>query len=586
LTGGKQYAIQIDGTAIDDLAGNGFAGITDDTTWNFATTLPGDTTPPSIVTLDPVDDSSDVALATDLTVTFDENISSGTGTITLKNLTDVTQSVIDIDDAQVSISGGILTINPSSDLEFGKNYAVQISSGAIQDTAGNAFAGINDDTTWNFSTVLPSDTTPPSIVTLEPADDSVDVALGANLVVTFDEDIAVGSGSVTLKNLSDGTQDTIDINDAQITVSGTQLTINPALNLVLGKQYAVQIANTAIEDLSGNAFAGIADDSTWSFTTVLVQGSILDPDHPLVPAGVGPGETFQLVFVTSTKVQADDVDGTDDGTDNTTVTHWNNHVNSVAGLSTLQGISNLTWYAIVSVDDDASGPNVGVAAVDNAVVSAPVYRTDGTLIATGFADFWDSNLLAPIKWNENGVEQNTQGGSASGRQVWTGSTGTGAIDARPLGYPLSNTGNYSIRMGNADATGDDWINTSDATRRSPTSSGRVYALSEVITVAGAGGGVPTEDDNTVSASGFASTMVFDPSGGAGLNGMVSGSFAGFSGGSYTVEWSPDLVTPFAPVPGMSWPVEGAGTSGTGGDQIPWSHETGGATRAFYRLKIE
>ena len=40
-------------------------------------------------------------------------------------------------------------------------------------------------------------------------------------------------------------------------------------------------------------------------------------------------------------------------------------------------------------------------------------------------------------------------------------------------------------MGNADATGDDWINTSDATRRGPTNTARVYALSEVITVAGA-----------------------------------------------------------------------------------------------------
>ena len=71
------------------------------------------------------------------------NIIIGTGNITVKNLTDGTQTTIVVTDTtQVSISGSVLTINPTANLLTGKNYAVQIDATAIDDTAGNSFAGI------------------------------------------------------------------------------------------------------------------------------------------------------------------------------------------------------------------------------------------------------------------------------------------------------------------------------------------------------------------------------------------------------------------------------------------------------------
>jgi alpha-galactosidase len=442
-----------------------------------------DTTAPSLLSLDPADEATNVATTVSLTLTFDEDVTAGSGSITVKNLTNGTQASIAITDgSQVSISEDTVTITPIGGFVEGRRYAIQVAAGAITDLADNPFTGIPDDITWNFTIADPN---PPVAQSFTPADNATEVSATADLVVVFSEPVVAGTGLITLKNLTDATQSTIDITDgAQVSISGSTLTINPATNLAGNKQYSIRIASTAIKDPAGNAFAGIGNDTTWDFTTRLLQGNLLDPNHPLVPDGLVPGDTFQLVFVTSTKVEADNLDGTDDGIDNTTVTHWNNYVNSIAGASTLAGIPDLTWVAIVSVDDDANGPNVGVAANANTVVSAPVYRTDGAKVATGASDFWDSSLLVPIKWNEFGLEQNTTGGSASGRQVWTGATGTGGIDSRPLGYPASSINNYSIRMGNADATGDDWINTSDATRRGPTATGRVYALSEVITVAG------------------------------------------------------------------------------------------------------
>ena len=223
--------------------------------------------------------ATEVPAGTDLVATFDEPIMAGSGNITVKNLTDATQIAIPVDDAQVSIDGVLLTINPTALLEPAKDYAIQIDATAIDDTTGDSFAGITDDVTWSFTTAA-LDITAPTIAGLDPANGAVDVALDSNLVVTFDEPIAIGSGDITLRNLTDATQIAIPVGDLQGSISGAVLTIDLASDLVLGKNYAVQIDATAFTDLADNAFSGIADDTTWNFTTPIpVSGG----------ASIGPG---------------------------------------------------------------------------------------------------------------------------------------------------------------------------------------------------------------------------------------------------------------------------------------------------------
>jgi len=114
-----------------------------------------------------------------------------------------------------------------------------------------------------------ADTTAPTVSTLDPAYNATGVAVGANLVATFSEPIAIGTGDITVKNLTDGTLTSIAITDTtQVSISGTVLTVNPTADLAADKNYAVQIAATAIDDTAGNSFAGITDDTTWNFTTI------------------------------------------------------------------------------------------------------------------------------------------------------------------------------------------------------------------------------------------------------------------------------------------------------------------------------
>ena len=94
---------------------------------------------------------------------------------------------------------------------------------------------------------------PPVILGFSPADNSTNVALDANFVLTFNKAIVRGTGNITLKNLTDGTQTTIAItNTSQVSVVGEVLTINPTANLLTGKVYAIQIPPTAIGGLATN----------------------------------------------------------------------------------------------------------------------------------------------------------------------------------------------------------------------------------------------------------------------------------------------------------------------------------------------
>ena len=55
---------------------------------------------------------------------------------------------------------------------------MEIDNGAISDIAGNNYAGITGNSTWNFTTVAPADTTAPTASSLSPADNATGVGVG------------------------------------------------------------------------------------------------------------------------------------------------------------------------------------------------------------------------------------------------------------------------------------------------------------------------------------------------------------------------------------------------------------------------
>ena len=108
---------------------------------------------PSLSSATPADDATAVAVDSNIMLTFNKVVEAGTGSIVISSGSGDSFTIDVADSSQVTFSGSTVTINPATDLQAGKVYHVQMSSGVIKDLAGTAYAGISDATTLNFATV-------------------------------------------------------------------------------------------------------------------------------------------------------------------------------------------------------------------------------------------------------------------------------------------------------------------------------------------------------------------------------------------------------------------------------------------------
>ena len=114
-----------------------------------------DTTNPTVSTLSPADNATNIATNSNLVITFDEAVDAETGgTISLYKSDDTLVQTFTIPDAEVTGTGtDTITINPTSDLSNETSYYVQVSATAFDDPSGNSYAGITDTTSWTFTTI-------------------------------------------------------------------------------------------------------------------------------------------------------------------------------------------------------------------------------------------------------------------------------------------------------------------------------------------------------------------------------------------------------------------------------------------------
>jgi len=119
----------------------------------------------------------------------------------------------------------------------------------------------------NFQWTTGIDTTPPTIATRTPADNATNVPAAATtaLVIVFSENITKGTGNITLTGNS--TVTTIPVTDTAVSVSGVTATITLPASLASSTAYYVNIDAGAFKDAANNNFTGIADTTTWNFTT-------------------------------------------------------------------------------------------------------------------------------------------------------------------------------------------------------------------------------------------------------------------------------------------------------------------------------
>ncbi len=105
-----------------------------------------------LVATSPANGETEVLATRDLVLTFSQHIAPGAGHITLRNLTDATDTAVPADDARLRYEDNVLTLDANGLLDWSTEYAILIDAGAILGDGGAPFEGIADDSTWTFTT--------------------------------------------------------------------------------------------------------------------------------------------------------------------------------------------------------------------------------------------------------------------------------------------------------------------------------------------------------------------------------------------------------------------------------------------------
>jgi hypothetical protein len=342
---------------------------------------------PSVTSYSPTPGSSGVAINTNLVINFNENVQKGSGYIRIHKFSDPDMTAvqtIDVNSAQVSITDAVVTINPA-DLDPNTHYYIHVDAGAIEDVSHNDWSGIpyGDKTTWTFTTIA-ADTTPPSVNSFSPLDNATGVEINTNLVITFSENIKVGTGGGSKNLYIKRSSDSVAIQTIGITsgmISGAVLTIDPS-DLAYNTDYYIGIDNGAIMDIAGNAYTGINDSShgisntyIWNFKTkaapVLTTINV-SPTNPNVPQGTTQTYTAQGVDQYSNPISA--------GTITWSVSNPTaGGINSSSGLFTAGTTVGSYTDVIIATSGSVHG-HASVTVTDVTAPTATFIPTDG---ATG-----------------------------------------------------------------------------------------------------------------------------------------------------------------------------------------------------------
>ncbi|MFC3802213.1 Ig-like domain-containing protein [Cohnella sp. GCM10012308] len=294
------YYVEVEPTAVADLAGNAYAGTNGSATWTFTTP---DTTPPVVSTQSPAAGAPNVLRGADFVLTFNEPVKAVSGKkvyIYKQGGATPLYTYDAADGTKIDVTGATVSVT-HPDLDEAVNYEVRVEAGAFADLSDNAFAGVNAG--WTFTV---PDITPPSMSTFAPANQAKRVDASSNLTLTYNEDmVAVAGHAIKIYDASAPSAPlaVIQADDtARVSISGGTVTIqNPGLSD--NAAYYVDVPAGAFADAAGNAAPAIAGASAWSFTTPDTIAPTLTSKSPVDGAVTG-SKDFEATLTFSEPVKA------------------------------------------------------------------------------------------------------------------------------------------------------------------------------------------------------------------------------------------------------------------------------------------
>lgn len=252
FSGTTVYTVSVN-TGITDLAGNSVSGAP--VTWPFTTTAappPPDTTAPVISGTTPASGTTNVSHGANVIVLFSEAMLSGT-----VNQANLYLSYISGAVRTSGISGVVslsavdqktTTIDPVNNFSGSSTVYINALSG-LTDLAGN---NLVLDRLKRFTTAV-ADVTRPVVSGTSPVNNATNVAVGANIIVTFSEPMLSGTINTSGLYLSKTSGGSPNPSTYSVQLSGNKIgaLINPGVDLDGGYDYYINVKNT-VSDLVGN----------------------------------------------------------------------------------------------------------------------------------------------------------------------------------------------------------------------------------------------------------------------------------------------------------------------------------------------
>jgi hypothetical protein len=171
---------------------------------------------------------------------------------------------ISASDVEGGALSGTAVIDTQGKAVFTVKLTADLQTEGSETLTANVFGATTKVTVNDVSKSPATDTIAPTVTTFSPADEATAVAVGANIVVTFNEAVQIGTGSIVLKTAAGVVVDTYKSGSSNLNISGSTLTINPSADLGYNAGYKVEFAAGSIKDIAGNSYAGKSD---YNFTT-------------------------------------------------------------------------------------------------------------------------------------------------------------------------------------------------------------------------------------------------------------------------------------------------------------------------------
>ena len=232
---------------------------------------------PLVISTDPANAATLVALNKVITITFNEAMNPATITtasITLTGATPVT--------GIVTYNGVTATFTPTSSLAVNTTYTGRVTT-AVKDVNGNA---LQADYVWTFSTGA---TLSPVVITTDPLNNATGVPLNKTITATFNmamDPLTINATTFTVKQGSTAVA-------GIVTYSGTTAYFTPTLPLTLNTLYTATITSGAKNTVG----VALANNYTWTFTTgTLTSPTVISTDPVSNATGVVLNKVISATF--------------------------------------------------------------------------------------------------------------------------------------------------------------------------------------------------------------------------------------------------------------------------------------------------